>query len=79
MVFDLSRLIHWWMDAARIASSGPRRPIAEVGLTGIFLMTLACWARDESPNQERTRRFLDRRLAGADRIMTRPGPGTVIK
>lgn len=69
MVFDLSRLIHWWMDAARIASSGPRRPLAEVGLTGIFLMTLAAWARDNSENQNHTRRFLNQRLAGADRVM----------
>ena len=69
MVFDLSRLIHWWLDAARIASTGPQRQAAEVGLTTIFLMTLARWARDDSPGRRETYRFLERRLAQADGIM----------
>lgn len=74
LVFDLSRLIHWWMDAARIASTGPRRSLAEIGLTSIFIATLATWSRDTTPNQERTRRFLDRRLARAERMMKRLQP-----
>jgi len=69
MVFDLSRLIHWWLDAARIASTGAQRQAAEVGLTTIFLMTLARWARDDSPGRRETYRFLERRLTQADGIM----------
>ncbi len=69
MAFDLSRLIHWWLDAARIASTGPKRQAAEVGLTAIFLMTLARWARDGSPGQRETHRFLERRLTQADGVI----------
>ena len=33
MIFDLSRLMHDFLDVARIASTGRRRQLAEVGLT----------------------------------------------
>ncbi len=69
MIFDLSTLMHWWLDAARIASVGRQRQIAEIGLTGIFLSTLACWSRDESFHQIKTRKLLKRRLKRADRMM----------
>jgi AcrR family transcriptional regulator len=71
MIFDLSRLIHWFLDAARIESTGRRRQGAEIGLTLIFLTTLRCWFRDGSDQQERTRRALRRRLERADRWLGR--------
>ena len=37
LAFDLSRLIHWFLDAALIASTGYRRQLAEIGLTVLFL------------------------------------------
>ena len=40
LIFDLSRLIHWFLDAARIASTGRARQLAEIGLTAIFLGSL---------------------------------------
>ena len=67
MIFDLSRLIHWFLDAARIESTGRRRQWAEIGLTLIFLATLREWLRDESDEQSQTRRNLKRRLERADR------------
>lgn len=67
MIFDLSRLIHWFLDAARIESTGRRRQWAEIGLTLIFLATLRDWLRDESDEQSRTRRKLRRRLERAGR------------
>jgi AcrR family transcriptional regulator len=73
MIFDLSRLIHWFLDAARIRSTGRRRQLAEIGLTATFLMTLRVWRRDDSEGQERTRDFLRRRLGTADRLMARLG------
>jgi AcrR family transcriptional regulator len=73
MIFDLSRLIHWFLDAARIRSTGRPRQLAEIGLTAIFLLTLRIWLRDDSEGQERTRAFLRRRLATADRLMARLG------
>ena len=67
MVFDLSRLMHDFLDVARIASTGRRRQLAEVGLTLIFLATLRDWRRRPEHAGERLRR----RLATADRLLAR--------
>ena len=69
LIFNLSRTIQWLRDAARLDAGGLRRQVEEVGLTALFLATLATWAKDDSENQERTRRFLRHRLADADRAM----------
>lgn len=69
MVFDLSSLIHWWLDAAAIAVSGRQRQIAEIGLTAIFLRSFYFWTNDRSPNQSNTAEYLRRRLANADMLM----------
>lgn len=69
MIFDLSRLIHDFLDVARIASTGRRRQLAEVGLTTIFLATLRDWRRDPERASERLRS----RLASADRLLARRG------
>lgn len=73
MVFDLSRTIHWLREAAMLpATYGTRRAnMEEVGLTWLFLATLTVWCNDPTDGQERTRRFLRRRLSQADRWMTR--------
>jgi AcrR family transcriptional regulator len=67
LVFDLSRLMHDVLDVARIASTGRRRQLAEVGLTLIFLATLRDWLRQPERASERLRR----RLAAADRWLAR--------
>jgi hypothetical protein len=69
MIFNLSRTIQWLRDAGGLDAGGRRRQIEEIGLTGLFLATLAVWSRDDTLGQERTRRFLDRRLARADMLM----------
>jgi AcrR family transcriptional regulator len=66
-VFDLSRLMHWFLDAARIASTGRQRALAEIGLTLIFIGALRTWLRDDTPGQLRTRAHLLRDLERADR------------
>jgi AcrR family transcriptional regulator len=71
MIFDLSRLVHWFLDAARIASTGRGRQLAEAGLTAVFLAGLRVWRRDDSAGQERTRLYLRRRLMAADRWLAR--------
>lgn len=71
LIFDLSRLVHWFLDATRIASTGRARQMAEIGLTAIFLGTLRVWLRDDSTGSERTRAYLRRRLEVADRLMSR--------
>lgn len=69
LVFNLSRTIQWLRDGAILDAVGRRRQVEEVGLTWLFGATLYCWARDDSPGQERTREFLARQLGAADRAM----------
>jgi AcrR family transcriptional regulator len=71
LIFDLSRLVHWFLDAARIASTGRERQMAEIGLTAIFAGSLRIWLRDDSAGSERTRSYLHRRLAAAGRLLPR--------
>ncbi len=80
LVFNLSRSIHWLREAALLDATGRRRQMEEVGLTALFLMTLAVWLRDETLGQARTRDVLRRRLADGGRAMVRvwgqaPPPG----
>jgi AcrR family transcriptional regulator len=62
MVFDLSRLIHWWREAARLDRGGVARMAEEVALTWTFLATLGAFARDTDPGLAGTRRALARAL-----------------
>ncbi len=71
MVFNLSRTIHWLLDAAGDESKGRRRQLIEIGMTGIFVATLRVWTRDDSEGQSRTREFLKSRLESGDRWLAR--------
>ncbi len=71
LVFNLSRSIHWLREAALLDAVGRRRQMEEVGLTALFLATLAFWLRDGSPDQARSRAVLRNRLEDADRLMVR--------
>src|SRR5687767_11427517 len=62
LIAELSRLIHWFLDAARITSTGRERQLAEIGLTALFLRTLRTWLRDDSERQQATRAQLQRGL-----------------
>lgn len=74
LIFNLSRTVQWWRDAAGLDATGWRRQVEEVGLTLLFLRTLAVWANDNSPDQQRTRDWLRDRLARADGVMARLWP-----
>ena len=74
MVFSLSRLIHWALDAPRLDARGLPRQAEEVGLTLVFLRALRVWLGDASPGQERTRAFLRRNLGWLDRLPRRQAP-----
>lgn len=76
MVFNLSRLIQWLRDAAGLTAQGTRRQIEEIGLTALFLATLAVWCRDDSQGQAETRKFLAARLDQADAFLARFAGGT---
>jgi AcrR family transcriptional regulator len=68
MVFSLSRLVHWLLDAARVDAHSLARQAQEVGLTALFLRALPVWQRDDTPGLERTRAFLRRNLGWLDRL-----------
>ena len=71
MVFNLSRTIHWLLDAAGDESKGRKRQLVEIGMTGIFVATLRVWTGDDSEGQTRTRDFLKARLEAGDRWLSR--------
>ena len=77
MIFDLSRLMHDFLDVARIASTGRRRQLAEVGLTAIFLATLRDWLRDPERADERLSRRLAVRRSPAGEAGPRPDPAVL--
>jgi len=67
----ISRTVQWIRETAPLPAVGRRREIEEVVLTGIFLSTVGCWLSDESPDTGRTRAWLERRLAWAERMALR--------
>jgi AcrR family transcriptional regulator len=69
MIFDLSRLVHDLLDAARVEGRGRVRQAQEIGLTLIVLETLYDWLRDESSGQERSKARLHRRLRRGGRML----------
>jgi AcrR family transcriptional regulator len=71
LIFDLSRLVHDLLDAARVEGSGRLRQLQEIGMTLIVLATLRDWLRDGSAGQARSRERLRRRLATAGRCAER--------
>ncbi len=58
MVFNLSRLIHWVREAARLDRGGLARMVEEVGLTKTFLAGLAAFALDRTEDLAATRRAI---------------------
>jgi AcrR family transcriptional regulator len=68
LVFDLSRLVHDFLDVARVPGRGRLRQAREVALTAITLAMLRDWAKDGHPDLATTRRRLRRRLAAAGRL-----------
>lgn len=71
MVFSLSRLVHWVLEAARLDARGLARQAEEVGLTAVVLRALPAWQRDPTPGLERTRAALRRSLGWLDRLPRR--------
>lgn len=68
MVFNLSRLIHWWREAAHLDTGGLRRQVEEVGLTLTLLGLLPVWLGDRTPGLARTRSAMARRLRWLDGV-----------
>jgi AcrR family transcriptional regulator len=58
LVFNLSRLIQWLREAARLDAAGRRRQVEEIGLTALFLAALVAWRGDASVDRALTRRII---------------------
>jgi AcrR family transcriptional regulator len=74
LLFWVSRTVQWWREAAQLRGDDRRRRVEEIGLSALFVATLVFWVADDSEGQERTRRFLDKRLNEADALMRRLFP-----
>jgi hypothetical protein len=72
----VSRTVQWMREAAGYDASFPRRAVEEVAHTSVYLATFTYWMSDESPQSERTRRFLDRQLSHTNIVFTCCGGGT---
>lgn len=70
-VMRVSRTVQWMREAAYQQATGVRRALEETVLTSIYLLTFAHWLRDESPEAERTRRFLEWSLRSAEGVAHR--------
>lgn len=66
-VFNLSRLVHWALDVARVEGHGLARQAQEVGTTLAVLGALAAFPRDDEA-LTRTAATLRRSLAFLDRL-----------
>ena len=67
-VLRISRTVQWIREAARMDATHLQRIAEEIGLTGIYLNTFVYWMFDRSGQQANTRRFLDRKLARAEKF-----------
>ena len=67
-ILRVSRTVQWLREAARQDSTNLQRILEEIGLTSIYLMTFVYWMGDMSRNQEKTRRFLEKKLQRADKL-----------
>jgi AcrR family transcriptional regulator len=68
LLVRLSRTVQWVREAALLRGGPPRRQIVEIALTWLFVATVASWCVDGSQGQQRTRRFLARRLRDVERL-----------
>ena len=71
LIFDLSRLVHWLLDAAGLNSPPPRRQLEEVALTGLVVAALSIWLNDRSPDRRLTDAFIRRALKRGGRFLGR--------
>ena len=73
-LLHISQTVQWVRETACLPAIGMRRELEEAALTAIFLSTFAYWLHDDSPDAGRTRAWLDRQLACAERVALRiPG------
>jgi AcrR family transcriptional regulator len=76
LVFDLSRFVHWLLDAADLNSPPPRRQLEEVALTALVVSAHMVWLSDPTAEGRLADAFLGRALRRGGRLFARlPLPG----
>ena len=80
LVFDLSRFVHWLLDAAGLHSPAPRRQLEEAALTGLVVAAHMVWLSDPTPERRLTDAAIRRALRRGGRLFARlPLPGGEIR
>lgn len=64
----ISRTVQWIREATQLDATYVRRALEETGLTSIYLMTFFCWMKDNTPESEKTSRFLDNLLGAGEKL-----------
>jgi hypothetical protein len=59
----ISRTVQWFREAASREAQGLRRILDETVISGIYLISFTRWLYDDSPNSQRTDKFLKQALA----------------
>lgn len=65
----VSRTVQWFLEAAHRQTRHVRRALEEALVTSIYLAAFGYWLRDRSAQAERSRRFLEKLLRGADLVL----------
>jgi AcrR family transcriptional regulator len=71
LIFNLSRLVQWMLDAAGSTSRGRRRQAEEIAVSALIFATLRSWQRGDDAA---TRRFVAARLESMQRRFDRVWP-----
>jgi AcrR family transcriptional regulator len=61
-VMRISRTVQWFREAASREAQGLRRILDETVISGIYLISFARWLYDDSPDSQRTDKFLKQAL-----------------
>lgn len=64
----ISRTVQWIREATQLDATYVRRALEETGLTSIYLMTFFYWMKDNTPQSEKTSRFLDNLLGAGEKL-----------
>ena len=73
LVFSLSRLVHWMLDAAGCEATGRRRQATEIMVSALVPATLRRWRRGDDQG---TKDYVEDRLARMERRLDRVFAGT---
>ena len=71
LIFNLSRLVQWMLDAAHCRAEGRRRQATEVAVSGLVLAALWNWRRGDDAA---TKRYVAERLERMERRLDRLWP-----